>query len=184
MIWRGLDLGEVAFTHLALLGESGAPWYVDSKASIDEYSKRHGYDAGTVCDVLAIFSPRVTVGFSVELADEYIKTGKAPRAMKARVRAADRYRLSGTFGGPKVNAFAQALRGDPSAVVVDAWMYRAARETRNTPKSYREVAHTVRQCAAGLGWTPRETQAAIWQGAREYVGYHVEGYAPMTLAGL
>jgi hypothetical protein len=184
MHWRGIDLGPVAFAHLAVVGKGGRNWYIDSKSEIDSYSVRHGFDSGVVCDILAIFSPRVTVGFSCELAHEYLVTGKSPRAMKARVKAADAYRVSGSFGGPKVNAFAAALRGDADAVVVDAWMYRAARETRTTPKSYREVAHKVRQCAAGLGWKPRETQAAIWQGAREYVGYYTEGYAPMTLEHL
>jgi hypothetical protein len=63
-------------------------------------------------------------------------------------------------------------------------MYRAARETRNTEKSYREVAYKVEQAAAGLGWPVAETQAAIWQGAREYVGYHTDGYAPMDLGSV
>lgn len=184
MHWRGIDLGPVTMTALALQGRCGRKWYLDSKREIDAYSARHGFDSGIVCDILAIFSPRVTVAYSVRIADEYLRTGKAPGAMRARVKAADDYRLSGSFGGPKVNAFAAALRGDPSAIVIDAWMYRAAREERNTPKSYREVAHKVIQAASGLGWPAAETQAAIWQGAREYVGYHTDGYAPMDLRGI
>lgn len=184
MRWRNKDLGEVTFTTLARNGESGRKWYEDSRREIQDYSDRHGFDCGIVCDTLAIFSPRVTVAYSVRLTHEWLTTGKAPGAMQARVKAATAYRLSGSFGGPKVNAFAAALRGDPSAVVVDAWMYRAAREHRVTPKSYREVAHRVSQAANGLGWPAAETQAAIWQGAREYVGYHTDGYAPMDLGGV
>lgn len=184
MIWRGIDLGRVTFTTLALNGEGGRMWYKDSQREIAEYSARHGFDSGIVYDTLAIFSPRVTVGISIELADEWLHTGKAPRAMRARVKALQAYASSGVFNGPKINAFAQALRGDPDAVVVDAWMFRAAREQRTTPKAYREVCHKVRQAANGLGWPAAECQAAIWQGAREYVGYHTDGYAPMRLGHL
>jgi hypothetical protein len=182
MHWRGIDLGAVTLTTLARNGESGRMWYKDSQREIEAYSVRNGFDCGIVCDTLAILSPRVTVAYSVRLADEWLRFGRATGAMRARVAALRSYATSGRFGGPKVNAFSKALRGDPDAVVVDAWMYRAARETRTTPKSYREVSYKVQQAAAGLGWPAAETQAAIWQGAREYVGYHTEGYAPMDLS--
>ena len=184
MIWRGIDLGHVTLTSLAKVGKGGRRWYIDSKREIDDYSVRNHFDSGVVCDILAIFSPRVTVAYSVRLADAFIRTGDAPGAMRARVKAARAYSQSGVFGGPKVNAFSAALRGDPEAIVIDAWMYRAVGETRTTPKAYRETAYKVLQCAHGLGWSPAETQAAIWQGAREYVGYHTDGYAPMDLRGI
>lgn len=183
MHWRGIDLGAVAFKALALDGESGRKWYVDSADEIHRYADRHGFDPGVCCDVLAIFSPRCTVEHSIRLAHAFLTTGDSPKAMRARVKAARKYGETGTFGGPKVNAFAAALRGDENAVVVDAWMYRAAREQRVTAKAYREVSAKVVETADALGWPPAETQAAIWQGARAFVGYY-DGYAPMNLRGV
>jgi len=181
MHWRGIDLGEVALHSLALQGEDGRKWYDDSFDSISEYSRRNGFDPGIVVDVLAILSPRVTVEHSIRLAHEYLTTGKPnPGTMRQRQRALTRYKLTGTFGGPKVNAFSKALRGDPHAVVIDAWMYRALRESRTTAKSYREAADKVRTVADLLGWPAAETQAAIWMGARAYVGY-ANDYRPMVM---
>lgn len=180
MIWRNAEIGDVTLTTLARNGETGRRWYIDSWTSIQDYSYRHGFDASRVCDVLAILSPRVTVEYSVKLADSYLRTGRAQGAMSQRLQALARYETCGAFNGPKVNAFAEALRGDPDAVVVDAWMYRAACESRYTAKTYRETAHKVKQCANGLGWPAAETQAAIWQGARAFVGY-AQGYQPLTL---
>jgi hypothetical protein len=182
MMWRGIDLGTVTLKALALDGETGRRWYIDSRASIEDYAFRHGFHAGKVCDVLAILSPRVTVEYSIRLADSYLKTGSAPGAMKQRLAALARYETSGLFNGPKVNAFSAALRGDPDAIVIDAWMYRAARESRTTPKAYRETAARIQDTADVLGWPAAETQAAIWQGARAFVGY-AQGYKPMILEG-
>lgn len=183
MIWRGTDLGVVAMATLAQSGESGRRWYIDSRESIDGYAFRHGFDAGVVCDVLAILSPRVTVEYGIRLADSYLKTGRAPGAMRQRVAALATYRETGKFNGPKVNAFSAALRGDPRAIVVDVWMYRAAREKRTTAKAYRETARLIQDTADVLGWPAAETQAAIWQGARAFVGY-AHGYQPMNLRGI
>ena len=182
MHWRGIDLGTVAMATLAQSGESGRRWYIDSRESIDGYAFRHGFDAGVVCDVLSILSPRVTVEYSIKLADAYLKTGSAPGAMGQRIAALATYRETGKFNGPKVNAFSAALRGDPGAIVVDAWMYRAAREKRTTAKAYRETARLIQDTADVLGWPAAECQAAIWQGARSFVGY-AHGYQPMQLAG-
>jgi hypothetical protein len=183
MIWRGLDLGHVTLTTLAINGESGRRWYTDSRESIEDYAFRHGINSDRVCDVLAILSPRVTVAYSVRLADSYLKTGAAPGAMRQRLAALAKYETSGLFNGPKVNAFSAALQGDPDAIVVDAWMYRAAREQRTTARSYRETAARISDVAAALSWPAAECQAAIWQGARAFVGY-AQGYQPMNLAGV
>ena len=183
MIWRGIDLGAVSLTALARYGAGGRRWYIDSRDSIEFYADRHGFNAERVSDVLAILSPRVSVEHSIRLADSYLKTGAAPGAMRQRLAALERYEVSGAFNGPKVNAFAAALKGDPNAVVIDAWIYRAARETRTTPKAYRETAAQICDVATALDWPIAETQAAIWQGARSFVGY-AHGYKPMTLESI
>lgn len=183
MHWRGIDLGEVALHSLALQGSDGRKWYDDSWDSIKAYSDRHGFDPGVVADVLAILSPRVTVDYSIRLAKAYLETGvPLEGTMKQRQRALTGYRLTGTFGGPKVNAFSQALRGDPEAVVIDAWMYRALRDPRKSKRSYTEAVIKVRAVADRLGWPAAETQAAIWMGARSYVGY-AHDYRPMDMTG-
>jgi hypothetical protein len=178
--WRNRDLGDVSLAKLARDGEGGRRWYVDSRAAIAEYSAARNVDPAYVSDVLAIVSPRVTVEHSVRLADAYIMDRRTTGMMGGRIDALGRYERSGVFGGPKVNAFSAALQGDSNAVVVDAWMFRAAREKRTTPKAYLHVAQQVIECAYALEWPVAETQAAIWQGARAFVGYH-SGYAPMVM---
>ncbi len=180
MLWRNRDLGHVSLAKLARDGECGRKWYVDSQRAIEAYSVRNGVSSAYVCDVLAIVSPRVTVEYSVRLADAYIVSRITKGMMGGRVSALAKYERTGLFGGPKVNAFSAALQGDAGAVVVDAWMFRAAREKSTTPKAYLHVAQQVIECAYALQWPTSETQAAIWTGARAFVGYHTE-YAPMVL---
>jgi len=182
MHWRGIDLGAISLHQLALDGEAGREWYQDSWRSICDYAFRHGRNADRVADVLSILSPRVTVEHSIRLADSYLRTGSAPGAMRQRLEALARYETSGVFNGPKVNAFSAALQGDPDAIVIDAWMYRAVRERRTTAKAYRDTSSLIAACAQELGWPGREAQAAIWQGARMFVGY-ADGYKPMRLEG-
>jgi hypothetical protein len=183
MIWRGVDLGRVSLLKLALDGESGRKWYADSRAQIESYCDHVRVNPDYACDVLAILSPRVTVEYSIRLADRYLRTGSAPGAMRQRLAALAEYETSGLFNGPKVNAFSSALRGDTDAVVIDAWMYRAVGETTYTPKTYKHTAGLLRAVANQLGWPPSETQAAVWKAARAFVGYREE-YSPMSFAGV
>lgn len=75
------------------------------------------------------------------------------------------------LGGLKVRAFWRALYGDPDAVVLDLWMFRAFGLPDAPPASvYRTCAEGMRIAAAELGVAARDLQATIW--------LHVRGSKP------
>jgi len=66
--------------------------------------------------------------------------------------------------GPKTNAFARAIAGDESAVVIDVWMCRAAGCGVDSPNKtqYTEMSEAVAKVAERFQMTPRTAQALIW----------------------
>jgi hypothetical protein len=70
----------------------------------------------------------------------------------------------------KIENFYQALKGNPDAVVIDRWMMRALglheRGGALREPDYRLYARFVRERAQEEGMTPRQFQAAVWEGAR------------------
>lgn len=70
----------------------------------------------------------------------------------------------------KIQQFLNALRGDPDAVVLDRWMMDAIgvkeRGGSLRPQDYKMYARVVRDLAQMNDMTPRQFQAAVWEGAR------------------
>jgi hypothetical protein len=70
----------------------------------------------------------------------------------------------------KIKNFLDALRGDPNAVVLDRWMLDALnmKEKGGTlkPNQYKVYDHVIKQLAEANDMTPRQFQAAVWEGAR------------------
>lgn len=76
----------------------------------------------------------------------------------------------GDFGGDKIQSFYRALRGDKDAVVLDRWMIRAlglpSSKSSLAENDYRLYAQIVRNLASDADMSPRQFQAAVWEGAR------------------
>lgn len=173
--FRGVEY-RMPLADLAIAGAYGRTWYTRAANSIETYAYLADLDREYVASVVAILSPRVSVAFNVVLADRYLRTGKADGAMGGRIDALDQYERTGHFNGPKVNAFKLAILGDPRACVIDSWMYRVAGDGRYPTKlAYVDACDRVRAVALELGWPISETQAAIWMGVRELVGFKTEG---------
>jgi hypothetical protein len=65
--------------------------------------------------------------------------------------------------GIKIGPFSLALAGDPDAVAIDVHMNRYIYGWDKAPSDWSpEAVRRVKQAALGLGWTPAQTQAAIW----------------------
>lgn len=165
---------------LALKGEEGKNWYGLSRKSIEKYAKEQGVPFEYVCDVLAILSPRVQVARNVALTQEYVETGKIKKGvMRSRVVALEKYEETGEFKGPKVNAFAKALKGDPEACVVDAWIFRAFGMESTHYANYVRAEKKLKRASIRLMWSVAETQAAVWVGTRDACGF--SNHEPLRL---
>lgn len=180
--WRNKCIPIPALADIALGSEYGRAWYRESGESIERYAASIGTTPKRVADVVAILSPRVSVNMNVRLARSYLTTGKAPGAMKARLHALAVYDSSGVFTGPKVTAFSRALQGDGDAIVIDAWIFRLF-ALPSTAKGHSVACGLVAETAGQLGWRPAETQAALWCGTRELVGYK-SSYSPLLMEGV
>jgi hypothetical protein len=74
------------------------------------------------------------------------------------------------FGGDKIQSFYRALRGEKDAVVLDRWMIRAlglpASRSALSEPDYKLYSAIVRNLADDAKMSPRQLQAAIWEGSR------------------
>lgn len=168
---------------------TGLTWYDDARAFAGTLAKGTGYSVAQVAGVIAVLSPQVDwngnmrgavnacahhmAGQRPERIDEY--SGYRANVAKAwRVLDGD----LDAVRGPKVEAFAAAIRGDMSHVVVDAWAIRAARDARRALALYasedeqdgivekRAIAEAYRRAAALRGITPSAMQAVVWVAVR------------------
>ena len=141
---------------------TAALWYVDAEKIAREICF---YDVQIGASVLAAFSPRQRWAKNVEQARAFMR-GEIVRTLGNNIRMAENSLTMGfdALKGPKTNAFARAIAGDPNAVVIDVWMMRAAGFDHDSPNltEYRMTAKAVENIARELGITPRTAQALIW----------------------
>lgn len=141
-------------------------WYTRAWADILWASNLRSWDPARVADLLAIFSPRVSVTRSAKMAVHYLHTGTVLRPCIRSVRTAlAHYENTGEIRGPKTSAFSRALRGDTSAIVLDVWMARALGVPDAAVSRKRiatEAAERISRVGATIGHPPRDTQSAIW----------------------
>lgn len=148
----------------------GEDWYERAGKAI---RSKYGPDADLFCDILAATSPQTDVRQNVRFAEEAYRRHKGGLPVTGwlpnhRINL-QRLRDGQPLGGPKVRAFAQALRGDPHAVVVDTWMMRAAgfsQQRIKTRRAFRVTEQAIRQSALWSGYTNAQTQAIVWMNYR------------------
>jgi hypothetical protein len=175
---------------------AGMAWYPRFNVLAGKLAARHGVTAGQAAGVLAIVSPRVTVGASFVLADSVLAEWRAGtrrigecRGLKGRVGAAwlwldgDASQLVLDGGGTatrarKVRSFYANIVGDVDAVTVDVWAARAAgwRGGDQFPNggAYMAIADAYRAAARRCGVSPRDLQAVVWCAVRSDVDAALE----------
>ena len=145
---------------------SGEDWYRRAVAQIrDEFGDR----ADDFAAILAATSPQCDVGHNVKLARDELDRRKRGLPVKAwlpcHAKNLERLRNNEPLRGLKVVAFARALQGDVTAVVVDTWMLRASgipeRRFKTAP-AFRAVYRAIEIAAAAAGIPNTEAQARIW----------------------
>lgn len=164
------EIDQTKVTAFALAGlAEGLTWYSDAKRSIRQLCKEMGWDTNYFIDVLAITSPRVQVSRNLRLTQQVMLGVHSPESLLPSTRAAlAYYQDTGKIRGPKTKAFAQALRGDRAALVLDVWMARALDIPHNQVtgvKFRRDVVPQLGEVMARTGvHNLRDLQACIWCG--------------------
>lgn len=167
----------------------GTTWYADAQAFARQLAGETGHDVGQVADVVAVLSPQVSWDVNMRAARDACRihaAGDRPDVLPGycgyRTNVAKAWRIldgeADVVRGPKVSAFAAAIRGDLSHVVVDAWAIRAARDPKralafawaedeqNGIVEKRAIAEAYRRAAALRGIDPAAMQAIVWVAVR------------------
>lgn len=161
-------------------GNTGRRWYRHARAGVARISTFYGLPYDRLCDLIALFSPRVTVKRNLRLALTYARIGRISSDVIRSTRlAVQHYETTGTIRGRKTAAFALVLRGDDSAIVLDTWMFRALRLPKTTRRKAirKEACKRIRSVASELSVTPAQAQAMIWVG--QYNNYYANPTTPM-----
>lgn len=149
------------------IGGRGADWYQHAAYQVERGAAMLCVDVQRFADLLALFSPRVSVKRNIRLAIAYVQRGMPDGVMVGVRRAVEHYEQTGEIRGPKTSAFAKALTGDRWVTVLDVWMARAFKLPRSAfnRKPVRERCHArlVRLAAERFSY-PADMQAAIWCG--------------------
>lgn len=175
-IWRN--------TSPALLAE-GSRWYHIAHSWILSLSELTGIDFVKVAGVVAVTSAiqkwDIQMILVPRMLKHYLKSGETMGfgwPMISQREKAERV-LAGDFdavSGRKIRAFWFALMGDPEAVVIDRWAYRAAVgeyngefDARAMQKKgvFEDVQEAYREAALEVGVVARDFQAALWVAVRE-----------------
>jgi len=162
-------------TTLALDGADHRGWYADAREQILEVAPTiprptglTGVDPQTFAELLALFSPRTSVTRSIRWAVHFARTSEYMHDVHRSIRlAVEHWKKTGEIRGLKTAPFARALMGDPDALVLDSWMYKAIGippERSEVPTVHAIAASKVYAVARTLAWPIAETQAAIWAG--------------------
>jgi len=161
----------------------GLNWYKQSRAAVKEI---YGKDWRLFVKCLAATSANASLAANVSLARKAFNQIKETGTVRRESFCLAHYRglLQVSKGrlpnGRKVKAFARALLGDESQVVVDIWMSRVAGLNRQPRRyEYDMIEDRIREEAEALGRTPAGHQAVLWgiaRGAGESFSRHLLQY--------
>jgi len=174
---------------LAKIGIHKANWYQVAQKEIETVCKLENWSVADFTNKLAILSPQVAIRRNVRLAYTYYGNGRYLANILPTVRLSmDNYEATGIVGGKKVARFAEALQGDPQAIVLDTWMSKALiREPGEKPsvkhfdrKATRKACEKIlRSVARKLDISPCSAQACVWCGIyKETLGTNAQ-YFPI-----
>ena len=173
-------------------GKYGMDWYEKTA----DWAKKHaGRDADMFLRFLAVTSANGQTESGAALALKAFaqwKSGLKFTGMRgpSMVGQLERIAKGENLGDQtKIENFYQALAGNPDAVVLDRWMMRAmgiANRGDLTPKNYQLYSAGIKHLARLNDMTPRQFQAAVWEGARVMKAHEAEtlgGRALTTKSG-
>jgi hypothetical protein len=154
------------------LGEPDKNWYREHSRKIKEISGPDHHDLAL--GVFAAASVNATLDQNYQILERVLPDIIAGRDFNGTLGKVKDNMLRHVKGhklrGPKVKEFYAALAGDPYAVPVDRWIARAFGYPQKTitKKRREEIVSWIGAKAEELKWEPRQVQAAIWSGYRNY----------------
>ena len=145
-------------------------WYNEAQQFAMHLTTITPWSLEVAASVVSAFSPRNKWANNKAQALLFASGGK-PKGLKNNLRMAQASTRLGfnALKGLKTNAFARAISGDMTAVVIDTWMVKAAGldSTKSLSKGkYFALASAVTAVALGMGWSNAATQAVIWCAVR------------------
>lgn len=168
-------------SNLAEWGMPFASWYDDARDYICSECDRQDWDHSRFINIMAVTSPRISVKRNWDVTVN-LMAGGDPRKqgiIRSTRAALAHYENTGVIRGPKTEAFARALHGDTTALVLDTWMAKAlgVPHAKVTQVGIMAWAHKVMaEVASYHGLCMRDTQAAVWAGVCK-----AHGVTPGTL---
>jgi len=154
--------------NFAMIGWDFRAWYDDAREAIREHCAEHGWEPDRFAEVMALTSPRVQVSRNLFATLQYMRTGSLPRGtMRSTRKALSNWELGKGIAGRKTGPFADALKGNKDALVLDVWMAEALGVDQRVVTRLDIGAMAMRRMrsvADTLGCTIAEAQAAVWCG--------------------
>ena len=141
-------------------------WYCEAQAFAKHLTTLTPWSLEVAASVVSSFSPRNKWATNKAHALQFAM-GVNPKGLRNNLRMAQASTRLGfnALNGMKTNAFARAIAGDMSAVVIDTWMIRASGldSAKGVNKSqYATLAAAVCRVAYAMKWDNAQAQAAIW----------------------
>jgi hypothetical protein len=145
-------------------------WYCEAQAFANHLTTITPWTLEVAASVVSSFSPRNKWATNKAHALQFAM-GVNPKGLKNNLRMAQASTRLGfaALRGAKTNAFARAISGDMSAVVIDTWMIKAAGldSAKGVNKTqYATLAAAVCKVAYAMKWDNAQAQAAIWCAVR------------------
>lgn len=159
------------YDYLTWNNQGGADWYV--RAHTDIIAKWGAHQVDLMCDLIAATSPQATVVQNIKLAEDAYynyEDGNWKPWIRSHRKNVERAFKREPLSGPKVRAFAAALKGDRDATVVDTWMLKAAGyrgKALKHKRSFKVTERAIQIAAAAVGMKNTEAQATIWMAYRK-----------------
>ena len=171
-----LEVNQVARRYRRLINQAteeqlyqAYTWYDDAHDTASAVADNLSTSVDVGAAIVAAYSPLCTWTENKNRAMRY-SLGEEVYGVYASQQKLLEIRARGTAAltGLKVTVFAWAILGDPDAVTIDSWMFRAAwnqrADTRTAPTALDTVVivDALNCVAKQMNMSPRDCQALIW----------------------
>lgn len=153
-----------ALTDAALSQESWRDWYEEHQATLDEF---FGEYAQQFQDILAVTSQaasvKANVGLALKAFGQWHRGEEFVGFLPAVAMNLNRLRDNAQIQGQKISTYKKNNDGTVDEAVIDRHITRLLFGV-DTPSAaqFAKAQRVLAEIANGIGWTPRQVQAALW----------------------